>query len=148
MTVQEFRSLVFLLVNGTSSLVYLGLVWSWHGSLLFGPSSPGALWAQVILFWIPVQVLTRLLAMVLVIIVQKIRGEGESPDLEDELDKTIDKKVSAIMFNIILLGLLAGLVTQALGLPPMFLFSAIGGALVLGALVGDFLMLRLYQRGL
>lgn len=148
MSLQQIRSAAFFVANLATGTAYLFIVWRWHGPALFVEATAPIVWAQSILAYIPVQVITRLAVFVAVLAAYKLRGGEDDPSLEDEMDKAIDARMTRVILNVVLLGLLAGLGAVAAGLPMYWLFCAIGAGSWLGAVLGDALMLFLYRRGL
>lgn len=147
MSLQQIRSIAFMITTTLVSALYVILVWSWYGESLARSPEDRALWAGVILVYIPVQVVVRILVHIVVAVIHAARGVKEPVDLEDEMDKAIDRKTTAIVCTLILLSLLAALGTQLIGWPLQALFLTIGGGIMLGSILGDLAMLVFYRRG-
>lgn len=148
MILQQLRSAAFFVSNLVTGSIYLFIAWRWHGQALFADATAPRAWALAILVYIPVQVVTRLAVFLAVLAAYKLRGGQDDPSLEDEMDKAIDARMTRVLLNVVLLGLLAGLGAVAAGLPTYWLFVGIGAGIWLGAVVGDALMLIMYRRGL
>jgi hypothetical protein len=147
MSLQQIRSIAFLVTTVLVSVVYVVLAWSWYGDALARSPEDRAMWAGVILVYVPVQVVARLLVHIVVAVVHAARGAKEPVDLEDEMDKAIDRRITVIVSTVILVCLLAALGTQLVGWPLSALFLTIGGSIMLGGVIGDLTMVVLYRRG-
>lgn len=148
MILQQLRSAAFFITNLVTGSAYLFIAWRWQGQALFAEATAPRAWALAILAYIPVQVVTRLAVFLAVLAAYKLRGGEDDPALEDEMDKAIDARMTRVLLNVVLLGLLAGLAAVAAGLPTFWLFFGIGAGIWLGAVLGDALMLIMYRRGL
>jgi hypothetical protein len=155
MTVQQMRSIAYLIGNVLVSAIYVAMVWSRLAGQPAVDPDDRAWWALAILIFIGVQIVARILLAIIVAILAAIAsaiangGEAkvEAVDLEDEMDKAINRKSSLLTYHCLMLGLVAGIVTQALGWPVMGLFLAIGTGMIVAGVVGDLANLVFYRRG-
>jgi hypothetical protein len=137
MTTQVKRNILFLIGNIAISTAYIAIVASRATQdSLWNPGN-AAWWARVILIYVPVQILFRILSMIVLAAHNAATGEPEEVDREDELDKAIDLKSTSITSCVFMFFFLAALATQAIGLPPHWLYAILAAGLVTSGIIGD-----------
>jgi hypothetical protein len=139
--------MAFLIGNVLLSPAYVIIVATWYGEAMVRNPLDHALWAGVILAFIPVQIMYRFLVCAVMAVIHAAQRQKEPVDLEDEMDKAIDRKATVFTSNTVLISLVAALGTQVLGLPLMDLFLVVGAGIVLAGIIGDLAMMLFYRRG-
>lgn len=104
-------------------------------------------WARAILVYVAVQIAFRVLAMIALAAHNAATGEPEAVDREDELDKAIDLKSTALTSGVFMVFFLAALATQAFALPLYALFATLSAGMIVSGLAGDAANLVSYRRG-
>ncbi len=150
MTTQLKRCMLFFIGNiAINALFITFMTRPLHRFFQEPQSSPEqrVWWARVILVYVAAQIVFRILAMIALAVFNAATGEPEEVDREDELDKLIDLKSTALTSGVFMAFFLAALVTQAFALPLFALFSTLTAGMVISALIGDGANLVRYRRG-
>jgi hypothetical protein len=147
MTTQIKRCILFLSGNVLCTTLYGAYILSRLFSSESGFSENRSWWAIAILIFVAVQIVFRIVGMILLAILNAAQGDPEQVDREDELDKAIERKTTAITSMVFMIFTMAGLGTQAAGFPVFWLFGALAGGIVAAAITGDLANLLYYRRG-
>lgn len=147
MTLQETRSLAFLIANTLATAGYSLAMAALYGAQLAANPDQPALWSGIILGWVPLQVVIRILVMIVLAVINQARGGGENLELEDELDRLIDLKSVRVICSVFTAGFMLALGSQAIGQPLHLLFVIFAATMALCGLAGDAVVLGLYRRG-
>ncbi len=147
MQYQEKRGVAFLISNVAVTALYCLVLWlNWQDKFTLHASDL-KFWASALLGIMPVHIVVRILIMIAFAVSQHVHPNGDSVDLEDELDKLIDLKSSRLSQNVFLAGVLIGLACLAFGLPAQSLLFALVFSIPISGLCGDLYTLILYRRG-
>ncbi len=151
MTTQMKRCVLFLTGNVAINALFIARVATRvTASLVPDPlSNPDdrIWWARVILAYVAAQIIFRVLAMITLAAHNAATGETEAVDREDELDKLIDLKSTALTSGVFMVFFLAALATQAFALPLYALFATLSAGMIVSGLAGDAANLVSYRRG-
>lgn len=110
------------------------------------------LWALVIVTIIIVNIIANILANIFLAILHAIKTQrAEEPPasefIEDERDKLISLKGTRVSYITFSLGVLAAMLSFALGQPPLVMFSLLILSSILAEIFGDISQMIYYRRG-
>lgn len=103
-------------------------------------------WARTILLYVAAQIVFRILAMIALAAHNAATGEPENVDREDELDRAIDLKSTALTSGVFMAFFLIALATQAFALPLFWLFATLSAGMIVSGLIGDGANFVYYRR--
>ena len=140
--------------NITSLVASLGTtgVYCWtmlHDKSLEFLSSPEAsqFWGKLFLLLIPISIVVRIVAIILLNISYRIRTREEEPNFADELDKLIELRANRNGYFMFVVGFLAAMAALALGYNSMLLFPIFLVTGMLSEVVSTISSQVMYRRG-
>ena len=148
MAYQESRRIAFVIGDLTITALYCLVVWiGWHDQLLRQPMD-NAVWASVLLVFIPVQILAKVLIIIGFAIRNSLRLDPTPVDQEDELDKEIYRRGTNAFASAFVVGVMISLGLLIFGLPLQAFFLCLGIGFALSGRVSDLATLLMYRRGI
>jgi len=151
MSYQEKRSLFNIVISTIITVVYFIIINNKYQNGDFDTTNMLRFWAIVMLIFIPVSVISRIIALILHRIcgeiTDEVRGEKEDRDITDERDKLIDLKsnqVAQIIFMLGFIGALFALLFNA-SVSVFFIIMIISG--FIGDLASNIMQMVYYRRG-
>lgn len=152
MTYQEKRSVVYMVTNVLAMGIYFIIVFNKFNAGDYDTTNLMKFWALRILWYIPIVIGVRIVAEILLNIIQaisnEIKGEGqEDLGLTDERDKLIELKAERISIFVFALGFVVALLTQVLNhsVHAFFLTMLVFG--LIGEFISEGLKIRYYRKG-
>lgn len=147
MTTQMKRCILFIVGNTAVSVAFMVVLLSRFALEPQSVPDPRVWWARAILVFVAAQILFRVLAMIALAVHNAASGETEAVDREDELDRLIDLKSTALMSAAFMAFFLVAVATQAFGLSLQWFFATMTAGIVVSGLIGDAANLMLYRGG-
>ena len=145
MSYQEKRAIVSLISTIVIALVYFAYIWQRYQDS--GPVDDFSFWGAVILLYVPVQVVSKIIILVVFIVINYVATQEEEPGFSDELDQLIDLKATRNFYHVFMLGFLLAMAALALNLPPLVMFLLFMGALIVAGLILDASQIYFYRKG-
>ncbi|QVK20756.1 hypothetical protein KHQ82_10670 [Mycoplasmatota bacterium] len=151
MSYQEKRNLFNIVVSSIITVIYFIIINTKFQNGAFDTSNMLRFWAVVILIFIPVSVISRIIALILFriygAISDEVRGEKEDRDVIDERDKLIELKSNKVAQIIFILGFIGALFTLLFNASVSVFFILMLASGFVGELASNIMQIVYYRRG-
>ncbi|XMB67045.1 hypothetical protein RI065_00580 [Mycoplasmatota bacterium zrk1] len=151
MSYQEKRNLFNIVVSSIITVIYFITINTKYQNGAFDTSNMLRFWAVVILIFIPVSVISRIIALILFriygAITDEVRGEKEDRDVIDERDKLIELKSNKVAQIIFILGFIGALFTLLFNASVSVFFILMLASGFVGELASNIMQIVYYRRG-
>lgn len=152
MSYQEKRSLFNIVVSIIITVFYFITINAKYQNGAFDTTNMLRFWAVVILIFIPVSIISRIIAMILYRIfgeiTDEVRGEKEDRDVIDERDKLIELKSNKVAQIVFILGFIGALFTLLFNASVSVFFILMLASGFVGDLASNIMQIVYYRRGI
>lgn len=145
MSQEERTTLVSIVVNILVDLFIIAKLYGlWQAGAFEGPEAL-QIWARAVLWAVPLAIGGTILLNIVANIVQNILNSEDAGGVADERDHRYQLRGMAVTMVVACFGVVAGIITLALGQSAIFGLTFIYFSMAAGALVGDGVRLLSYR---